>query len=296
MSDVRSDDHARHAPESPGVTSRCANCGTPVALAFCPACGQPRSADPPTVAEFVAKAVRHFLSLESKGWRTVRALLLRPGALTAEYLAGRRVPYVEPLRLFLWISVLVIAAATAFDLHLGLRIPGDTGLLLFDPDPARTGPAAGSRRFTPMRLVLEHTELGRRAAAGNAERDGLERQVQARRHRHAQVFLLLLLPVYALNQKLCWADRRRTYGEHLVFCMHTWSFLLIVLLAQAKAPPLAAGALTAWAVAWLYLAARRVYGGSWTDVLVRATLCGALNIAALLAGGLVLVYALVARG
>jgi hypothetical protein len=181
MSDVRSDDHARHAPESPGVTSRCANCGTPVPLAFCPACGQPRSTDPPTVAEFVAEAVRHVLSLESKGWRTVRALLFRPGALTAEYLAGRRVPYVEPLRLFLWISVLVIAAATAFDLHLGLRIPGDAGPFFLDPDPARTGPAAGSRRFTPMRLVLEHTELGRRAAAPGAGECAAARRRRAHR-------------------------------------------------------------------------------------------------------------------
>jgi hypothetical protein len=152
------------------------------------------------------------------------------------------------------------------------------------------------RSWTPMRLVLEHTALGRRASGSATGADDLERHVQERRHRHAQVFLLLLLPLYALNQKVCYADRRRTYGEHLVFSMHTWSFLLIVLLAEAKAPAPVAAALTAWAIAWLYLAPRRVYGGSWTDTIVRATLCGALNVAAFLAGGLVLVYALLAHG
>jgi len=83
----------------------CANCGTPLLGGYCHACGQP-----------VKGLVRHFSSLvgdvldsvfdwDSRTPRTLWPLLARPGALSLEYFAGRRVRYVSPFRLFFFIAI-----------------------------------------------------------------------------------------------------------------------------------------------------------------------------------------------
>ena len=71
----------------------CGNCSTPLAGRYCHACGQ--DSQPPETGwaswrEQVARLVR-----------TVRTLLLKPGALTLEHLAGARVRYIPPFTLFL---------------------------------------------------------------------------------------------------------------------------------------------------------------------------------------------------
>lgn len=49
------------------------------------------------------------MAVEGKLWETLRLLMFRPGRLTADYLRGRRVPTINPLRLYLSLSVLVFA-------------------------------------------------------------------------------------------------------------------------------------------------------------------------------------------
>lgn len=64
---------------------------------------------PPSMGEFVAEFIGHYVALEGKLWRTLGQLLLRPGGLTRAYMAGKRVNYVQPLRLFLTLSVILFA-------------------------------------------------------------------------------------------------------------------------------------------------------------------------------------------
>src|SRR4051794_17447736 len=92
-------------PSSPASTP-CLNCGCNVQVHFCPECGQ-RAGDPnPTLREFLHELAAEFLNWDGKLWTTISTLFRRPGMLTAEYLAGRRVRYVQPLRLYLTASVL----------------------------------------------------------------------------------------------------------------------------------------------------------------------------------------------
>ena len=51
-----------------------------------------------------------YVALDGRLWKTVGALLLRPGFLTREYFAGRRKRYIRPARLFLVASLLFFAA------------------------------------------------------------------------------------------------------------------------------------------------------------------------------------------
>lgn len=68
--------------------------------AFCPTCGQEQSHTLPTVREWTRETLRDLGSLDGSLFRTL-SKLASPGALTAEWLAGRRERYVRPFRLYL---------------------------------------------------------------------------------------------------------------------------------------------------------------------------------------------------
>lgn len=84
---------------------RCRNCGAVADGAFCPACGQETKAALPRLGEFVREAAGRYVALDGRLWKTLGGLLLRPGYLTREYLAGRRRRYIRPSRLFLFTSL-----------------------------------------------------------------------------------------------------------------------------------------------------------------------------------------------
>ena len=87
-------------------TAACLNCGTELAGKWCSQCGQ-RAAEPrPTVHELLHEALDELGHFDSKFLRTAKLLLFKPGALTGEFLHGKRVHYVSPIRLYLICSLL----------------------------------------------------------------------------------------------------------------------------------------------------------------------------------------------
>lgn len=83
----------------------CANCGAAVTGRYCGACGQ--RLEPPlhTLWHFMSVAAEDVTHADSRIWRTLAALLFRPGFLTAEFIRGRRARYLPPVRLYLVLSV-----------------------------------------------------------------------------------------------------------------------------------------------------------------------------------------------
>jgi hypothetical protein len=102
--------------------SDCLNCGTAVQANFCGHCGQDTAGHMPSAAEFLHEFVGHYVALENKLLKTLSLLLFKPGRLTRDYLEGKRVRYVLPLRLYLTLSVIFFAIfkwqAHHFDDHL----------------------------------------------------------------------------------------------------------------------------------------------------------------------------------
>jgi Protein of unknown function (DUF3667) len=168
----------------------CANCGYSAPEQYCPRCGQETRA-PPTILEFLREVLDHLLSFESKALRTLAKLHFRPGKLTSEYFAGRRVRYVRPLRLYLRVSVLVVASTETLDLQLGLRFVGSNGIYLFETgEESHPGNArADGKELRPMEFILEHLDtpgVQRFKALSVEEKRGF---VQARRHTYRAVVL-----------------------------------------------------------------------------------------------------------
>src|SRR5580700_8181043 len=92
---------------------RCENCGNEVSQRYCGACGQRLDAPVHSLWHFSQIATEDLTHADSRVWRTLWALLARPGHLTREFLGGRRARYLPPVRLYLVLSVIFFLVASA---------------------------------------------------------------------------------------------------------------------------------------------------------------------------------------
>jgi hypothetical protein len=84
----------------------CQNCGAPLPGDYCSACGQPVKGMIRPLSSMLHDVADTIFNIDSRIFRTLGPLFLRPGYLTTEYFAGRRVRYVTPFRLYFFLSVL----------------------------------------------------------------------------------------------------------------------------------------------------------------------------------------------
>jgi hypothetical protein len=92
----------------------CPNCGAAMWGEFCFACGQPRKGLIRRITSVMGDFLDTVFSIDNRLWRTLAPLYFLPGQLTVEYVAGRRVRYVTPFRLFFFLCVLSFLALKVY--------------------------------------------------------------------------------------------------------------------------------------------------------------------------------------
>src|ERR1044072_1269710 len=95
------------APRSPS----CENCGAPLSGEYCAACGQRHEPHVHSLGHFAGEAFESITHADSRLWRTLGYLLVKPGRLTREFFDGRRARFMPPFRLYLVISLLFFLVA-----------------------------------------------------------------------------------------------------------------------------------------------------------------------------------------
>jgi hypothetical protein len=249
----------------------CASCGDPLTGPFCARCGeQIVDRHSLTVWHFVSDHLLHeFTHLDSKIFRTFQYLLFRPGFLSEEYFAGRRRPYINPIRLLLT-SVIIFALAghTAYatlflyKVRLNLLPPGT---------PSAASIVETAKRLDPSGML---SKLVDRVAV---TKDVTSAAAVERFHHDLKTFgtALSFGNVVLLGGLLfvMFHRRRPLFVEHLVFSLHLASFVLLFSVAASWAFNIAGRSgqmgtvrvsvvLVVFLVAqitYLYLALRRFY-------------------------------------
>src|SRR6266436_1872718 len=100
----------RQAKDTTPALTHCENCGAELQGHWCAKCGQPAIEYRRSFRYVVADLLNEFLNWDSKFFTTIALLILKPWRLTNEFLAGKRVRYVNPLRLYLLASILFFFA------------------------------------------------------------------------------------------------------------------------------------------------------------------------------------------
>ncbi len=234
----------------------CRNCGAPAGGKYCPDCGQETAPHPPTAREFLHEFIGHYVALEGALWRTLKKLV-RPGALTLEYFAGRRRHYVLPVRLYLTASIVFFLVAKVFlptpEIHV-IQVGTGTGhgITFIDCKPGES--ACDSIR---QRLL---DRVG--AMTGPQLADYMMKRLVAL----FPYAMFVLVPVFALLTRAIYWNRPYNYGEHVVFALHLHA--AVFLIGAIAAPFREAMAWIIPSTIYLAIAMRRVFGGrQWASIL-----------------------------
>ena len=280
---------AARAPAPPtAAADRCDNCGASVPGRYCGNCGQRLEPPLPTLGHFLKVAFEDITHADSRLWRTLGALLFKPGFLTREFLDGKRARYLPPVRLYLVISVAFFVWLATF-----AKPP---------PDAARMTPeqraavaqarqaAEQARQVTGASSVpagpapkesfqgnslegdTEHcNKMGYKGPWRDALVNGCKQAARDQGRSLIESFMhnlpramFVFLPLLAAVMMLLYWHPRHYYVEHLLFYVHNHAFVFLVILIAGLLGTLmpsvatAVGWLTTLYIAWYVYRATRV--------------------------------------
>ena len=238
----------------------CTNCGNTMVDVYCAACGekQPDRQDL-GVGHFVRELADELFHLDSKLFRTLRDLMLRPGELTAAYFEGRKRRYVAPLRLLLALFALTFLA---YSTHKQVAIYSIEGMMAIDP--------AGN-----LKKLFE-----REAAKRNMPASEFVTRVEQRWQRTMSLLNLATVVILAVLLKVLYIRHRRYFAEHLVFSTHymcymyvlsllLWPIYLAFGIRQNLANAVLMVVTFVVSCLYIYFALRRVYGQGGAKTLLK---------------------------
>ena len=263
----------------------CKNCGADAQGNYCQQCGQATHLHVPSAREFLHEFIAHYVALEGKLWKTLALLIAKPGLLTCEYIQGRRVRYLEPLRVYLTFSIIFFAL---------FKLSGVEVARFDDPSPALAAAVADGRAKETVlgpALVQDVAEYEKALAGLNKKASNLHPVLreriarfmslspQAQKAALKQAFysytpyaIFAMMPLFALYLKILYLGTGRRYGEHFLFALHVNAFAFLMLSVMIVVPQswqFITFVLLLWLVFYLPMAMRRVYERSWVGTVIR---------------------------
>lgn len=223
--------------------ANCANCGATLVGAYCQACGQKRFVESDRrFGHLLRQFAEGATDLDGRIWRTLRALVFRPGLLSLEYIEGRRARWIAPISLFLAISVVYFVAPLHGDLaqQFNQQVPGWMRQRAAEPGKE----FSAEERAATGQIHSPYTTrwIDERVRVCNAERLALSEGAHGYDYRDYRIdydaksddvskaLIVLHVPFTALALMLLLAPRRRYFAEHFIVALHFYTFYLLALL------------------------------------------------------------------
>jgi hypothetical protein len=269
------------AEASAAAPARCKNCDAVLLGRFCVNCSQAANVHVPTTKELLHELLEGITHSDSRLWRTLTTLWFKPGKLTEEFVAGRRVAYLPPFRLYLILSIIfflmlsfVHTSGEAIKFDEAMK-PAGSAVNILPAEKPITGcqdlTVSDRPAWTPR---LQHIcEIVRKDSGESLLRVVIGSTSKA-------MFFFLPLAAF-LHMLMYWRPRYR-YAEQLLFFVHLQAFyftvaiLLIPIIEAAIAWPRLEGAaglletLLGWTLpVYTVMAMRRVFRRSWIGTLLK---------------------------
>ena len=309
--------HSQPATGDSHAGGPCANCGAPLGGKHCASCGQPahfhRSLG--HMLEEMLHGVAHF---DTRAWRTLPLLVLKPGTLTRDYVLGRRARYISPLALFLFLvftMYIVFTAMGGSSIGVGAPAeqpssPAETAVVDAPPSgeaaPEDQTPVTQSDVFAMISAAAESGELRINTGAPWLNKKIIEKLKDPafalyKIQNAAYKFSFLLVPISLPFLWLIFFWKKNiTLFDHSAFILYSLSFVSLLMLVTALVtrlvPPLAdlAGAIFPFVPpAHIYFHVKGAYALGWWSALWRtiflilsAILCLGVFVVAMMALGI----------
>ena len=242
-----------------------------------------------SIRHLIGESFLDYFHFDSKFFRTILPLIFKPGFLTREFMKGKRKSYLEPFRLFLVISIIYF---------LLLPYSGDSTYDQGKIDQPGNSHAPGNSHNTkPLKYTIQGlslSETGKDSIRREIDSTGLKKYIDKHYAKEgwaiklllkqafkilvysgqsfftvlehtASKMIFLLIPFFALLMKLFFLKSKRIYFEHLVFSLHTHSFIFLVLTVGLLIDfliPVSMFLLIMIALVYLFFAIKNNYGES----------------------------------
>jgi hypothetical protein len=262
------------------MSAACRNCGAALAGHYCSQCGQAAEVHVPSVKEIIHEVLEGLTHSDSRLWNTLKCLWLKPGGLTLEFIAGRRVAYLPPFRLYLILSVLYFFLSSLTHQQLVvMELPiGDqsvhTNTKDFQCGDINSLIKIGRPDWNARLVHACNVARSDNGASASHVVEGIVPKV-----------MFVFLPLIALLHMLMYWRPRHRYAEHLLFFLHIHAFFFSI----ATLSLLSDVATSKWTAAkpvgdafglllfllvvfYSILALRRVFQQSWPKTLLKAAL------------------------
>lgn len=189
----------------------CLNCGTKLIDTYCHNCGVKKynRADH-TFRIFLNELLHSLTFVDNKFLKSIKALVLKPGRLTKEFLDGKRTNFVRPLQLFLLINVIYFFVQpftfyNTFNTTLQIQMN-------------QLGHSAWATKMVSKKLEERDLSYEAYQAIYNQKSQNI-----------AKLGIIILVPMLAFLLKLLFWKSNKFYFEHLVFSLHFYAFSLFAL-------------------------------------------------------------------
>ena len=259
----------------------CPNCGHHASGNYCSQCGQETHLHNDSFFGLILHFIGHYFHYDSKFWKTMAALVARPGKLTVAYWNKQRMRYIPPVSLYLFISVVFFLVYTALPSKQAENvkfIAKNTDSVLANAEAE--APIAGKSIIHSMRQKIDKIDTtGKNDSVNKAEQamaDVMVRNMERDKkemkekviHMLPKVFFFLI-PLMGLVLLLLFMRRKElNYVSHVIFALHYHTFWFTVMLLKQlyrfhKGQEVVAVIAALLSIVYFVIALKKTYGIGW---------------------------------
>lgn len=286
----------------------CLNCGKTVEDKFCPHCGQENIETKEPFLGFLIHGLAHYFHFDSKLQKSIIPLITKPGKLTNEYIAGKRASYIQPVNMYLFISLVffllfsvdrssikteaakpgqssALSSSKKTDVQIGLKDGfSDNTNSVMNPVDMDLKTYTQKQQALPANKRdswLVHYFTKKAIQLREKYGDELQEKIYETVQHQLPKMMFILMPLFALILSISFYRSRLYFIEHLIYTLHVHSFLFLLYLfigligkISSKVGDYALGVGIIINIWYIYRSMRVVYQKSRTHILFKFFLLG----------------------
>lgn len=239
----------------------CLNCRHVVEQKFCPNCGQENTDTRKTFHHLFVHFFEDLTHYENAFWKTIKNLLFKPATLTKEYLSGKRLSYLAPVRLYIFISFITFLLIAIFPSEVTENLTKGEKEISSNFENANPKDTTNWKEksylksktldksyfhLKTMKEIDSIQKYGKESeklnttsywlyekavhvTEKNTKREIIEKFIESFFHNLPKI-LFIIMPFFAFFLWIFHSKKRWYYFDHGIFTLHYFSFLLLIFL------------------------------------------------------------------
>lgn len=208
----------------------CANCQKELSGPYCSECGQAARNRRGPFWKMIAEISEDVLSFDSKFYKSILQILFKPGYLSRQFIEGKRVSILPPVRMYLVVSILFFFIFQIPNIDVSENNVYVGNVLLGHEEPIEGRPNIALFSIDDDQGVADQWFDEVFADKKKAMQEGIPQVTVDRIFNKLESLLpnalILFLPIFALMLKVLYLFKRILYFDHLTFALHFQTWLM----------------------------------------------------------------------